>query len=37
MTRIYSRITGTGSYLPPNRQTNAQLTARLAADGKTFN
>ena len=33
MTRIYSRITGTGSYLPPNRQTNAQLTARLAADG----
>jgi len=30
MTR-YSRITGTGSYLPPNRLTNAQLAAELAA------
>ena len=32
MTR-YSRITGTGSYLPPNRLTNAQLAAKLAANG----
>ena len=32
MTR-YSRITGTGSYLPPNRLTNAQLAADLAAKG----
>ena len=32
MTR-YSRITGTGSYLPPNRLTNAQLAADLAARG----
>ena len=32
MTR-YSRITGTGSYLPPNRLTNAQLTAELAVRG----
>ena len=29
----YSRITGTGSYLPPQRVTNAELAARLAADG----
>ena len=29
----YSRITGTGSYLPPNRLTNAQLAAQLAAQG----
>jgi len=29
----YSRITGTGSYLPPNRLTNAQLAAQLAARG----
>ncbi len=29
----YSRIAGTGSYLPPNRLSNAQLVARLAADG----
>jgi len=29
MTR-YSRITGTGSYLPPNRLTNAQLAVQLA-------
>ena len=32
MTR-YSRITGTGSFLPPARVTNAELAARLAADG----
>ncbi len=32
MTR-YSRITGTGSYLPPHRLTNAELTAELAAKG----
>jgi 3-oxoacyl-[acyl-carrier-protein] synthase-3 len=32
MTR-YSRITGTGSYLPPNRLNNAQLVADLAAMG----
>ncbi|MGV3494587.1 MAG: beta-ketoacyl-ACP synthase III [Ramlibacter sp.] len=29
----YSRITGTGSYLPPKRVTNADLAAQLAADG----
>jgi len=29
----YSRITGTGSYLPPRRVTNADLAAQLAADG----
>ena len=29
----YSRITGTGSYLPPRRVTNADLTAELAAQG----
>jgi 3-oxoacyl-[acyl-carrier-protein] synthase III len=29
----YSRITGTGSFLPPKRVTNAELAARLAADG----
>ena len=29
----YSRITGTGSFLPPNRVSNAQLAARLAGDG----
>ncbi|MGH6639510.1 MAG: beta-ketoacyl-ACP synthase III [Polaromonas sp.] len=32
MTR-YSRITGTGSYLPPRRLTNADLVAELAAKG----
>lgn len=31
--RRYSRITGTGSYLPPRRLTNADLVAELAADG----
>jgi 3-oxoacyl-[acyl-carrier-protein] synthase-3 len=29
----FSRITGTGSYLPPNRVTNEALAARLARDG----
>ncbi|MDQ6628740.1 MAG: ketoacyl-ACP synthase III [Pseudomonadota bacterium] len=29
----FSRITGTGSFLPPNRVSNAQLAERLAADG----
>lgn len=33
MTTIYSKIVGTGSYLPPNRVTNAQLASRLAAAG----
>lgn len=32
MTR-YSRITGTGSYLPPRRLTNADLVTELAAKG----
>src|SRR5687768_10159075 len=32
MTR-YSRITGTGSYLPPRRVTNADLAAQLASRG----
>ena len=31
--RRYSRITGTGSYLPPRRLTNADLVAELAARG----
>lgn len=31
--RRYSRITGTGSYLPPRRVTNADLAAELAASG----
>jgi 3-oxoacyl-[acyl-carrier-protein] synthase-3 len=30
---IYSRITGTGGYLPPRRLTNADLGAELAAQG----
>ena len=29
----YSRITGTGSYLPPRRLTNADLVAELATQG----
>jgi 3-oxoacyl-[acyl-carrier-protein] synthase III len=29
----YSRITGTGSYLPPRRVTNADLAAELATRG----
>ena len=31
--RTYARITGTGSYLPPRRLTNADLVAQLAAQG----
>ncbi|MBT9506293.1 beta-ketoacyl-ACP synthase III [Rhodoferax sp.] len=31
--RRYSRITGTGSYLPPRRLTNADLAEELAASG----
>ena len=31
--RRYSRITGTGSYLPPGRVTNADLVAELAQSG----
>jgi 3-oxoacyl-[acyl-carrier-protein] synthase-3 len=31
--RRYSRITGTGSYLPPRRLSNADLVAQLAATG----
>jgi 3-oxoacyl-[acyl-carrier-protein] synthase-3 len=31
--RRYSRITGTGSFLPPRRLTNADLVAQLAATG----
>ena len=31
--RRYSRITGTGSYLPPRRLTNADLVAELGAKG----
>ncbi len=30
---IYSRITGTGSYLPPRRLSNADLVAELASQG----
>jgi len=33
MTRRYSRIAGTGSFLPPRRVTNAELTAQLAERG----
>ena len=31
--RLYSRITGTGSFLPPRRLTNADLVAELASQG----
>ncbi len=31
--RLFSRITGTGSYLPPRRLTNDELVAELAAKG----
>ena len=31
--RVFSRITGTGSYLPPRRLTNADLAAELAQQG----
>ena len=30
---IYSRILGTGSYLPPKRLSNADLTGELAQKG----
>ena len=30
---LYSRIVGTGSYLPPRQLTNADLVAELAAKG----
>ena len=30
---VYSRITGTGSYLPPRRVSNADLAAELAQRG----
>ncbi len=33
MTAAYSRITGTGSYLPPRRVSNDELVAELAARG----
>jgi 3-oxoacyl-[acyl-carrier-protein] synthase-3 len=33
MTRRYSRIVGTGSFLPPRRVTNAELAAQLARRG----
>jgi len=33
MTTLYSRIIGTGSYLPPNRLDNAALAAELALRG----
>ncbi|HOE43120.1 MAG TPA: beta-ketoacyl-ACP synthase III [Rhodoferax sp.] len=35
--KIYSRITGTGSFLPPRRLTNADLVAELAAQGTESN
>ncbi len=31
--KLYSRITGTGSYLPPRRISNADLVAQLAVNG----
>lgn len=31
--KLYSRITGTGSYLPPRRLSNADLAAELATQG----
>ena len=35
--RRYSRITGTGSYLPPRRLTNADLVAELGQRGTISN
>ena len=35
--KCYARITGTGSYLPPNRVTNADLVTQLAATGVETN
>jgi 3-oxoacyl-[acyl-carrier-protein] synthase-3 len=34
---LYARITGTGSYLPQQRLTNADMVARLATDGVETN
>jgi len=31
--RIYARIMGTGSFLPANKVTNADITELLAKDG----
>jgi 3-oxoacyl-[acyl-carrier-protein] synthase-3 len=31
--RKFAKILGTGSYLPANRVTNADITAKLAKDG----
>lgn len=33
MDKIYSRIAGTGSFLPPNRVSNQELASRLAEQG----
>ena len=33
MTAVYSKILGTGSYLPANRLTNDDMAAMLAKDG----
>jgi len=33
LTQRYAKILGTGSYLPANKVTNAQITERLAKDG----
>ncbi|MFM6922891.1 MAG: 3-oxoacyl-ACP synthase, partial [Polynucleobacter victoriensis] len=32
-TKIYSKILGTGSYLPVNKVSNAKITEMLAKDG----
>ena len=33
MTAVYSKILGTGSYLPANRLTNDDMAVMLAKDG----
>jgi len=33
VTTVYTKIAGTGSYLPPKRVTNEELAAQLASDG----
>lgn len=33
LAQVFSRVTGTGSYLPPNRVSNQDLVERLARDG----
>jgi len=33
LTQRYTKILGTGSYLPANKVTNAQIAERLAKDG----